>query len=38
MERSSETLSTKICEKCGATWVNGKHYWRTGNTSDTSEA
>jgi len=37
MERSSETLSTKICEKCGATWVNGKHYWRTGNTSDTSE-
>ena len=30
-------MSTKICNKCGATWVNGKHYWRTGNTSDTSE-
>lgn len=37
MENSSETLSTKICNKCGATWVNGKHYWRTGNTSDHSE-
>jgi len=31
-------LERKECEKCGATWINGKHVWRgTGNTSDSSE-
>ena len=28
----------KECEKCGATWINGKHVWRgTGASSDSSE-
>ncbi len=22
--------STKTCPKCGATWINGEHYWATG--------
>jgi hypothetical protein len=23
-------LPTVQCERCGATWINGVHYWRTG--------
>lgn len=23
--------STKTCSKCGAIWINGQHYWATGN-------
>ena len=31
-------LDRKECEKCGATWINGKHVWRgTGASSDSSE-
>ncbi len=31
-------LERKECEKCGATWINGKHVWRgTGNISNSSE-
>ena len=31
-------LERKECEKCGATWINGKHVWRgTGSSSDSSE-
>jgi|TARA_B100002019_G_scaffold97657_1_gene84032 hypothetical protein len=31
-------LERKECEKCGATWINGKHVWRgTGASSDSSE-
>jgi len=31
-------LERKECEKCGATWINGKHVWRgTGASSESSE-
>ena len=31
-------VERKECEKCGATWINGKHVWRgTGASSDSSE-
>ncbi len=31
-------LERRECEKCGATWINGKHVWRgTGGSSDSSE-
>jgi hypothetical protein len=23
-------MDTKSCPKCGATWVDGQHYWHTG--------
>tara|TARA_B100000073_G_scaffold304802_1_gene273619 strand:+ start:7289 stop:7546 length:258 start_codon:yes stop_codon:yes gene_type:complete len=23
------------CPKCGATWLNGQHYWKTGRVGDT---
>jgi len=37
-EFSDFTLERKECEKCGATWINGKHVWRgTGGSSDSSE-
>lgn len=32
------SLRREECEKCGATWINGKHVWRgTGGMSDSSE-
>jgi hypothetical protein len=34
---SDLSLSRVECEHCGATWINGKHYWKTGCTSDDSE-
>jgi|TARA_B100000035_G_scaffold293290_1_gene282619 hypothetical protein len=38
MEFSDFSLERKECEKCGATWINGKHVWRgTGAQSDSSE-
>ena len=37
-EFSDFKLERKECEKCGATWINGKHVWRgTGSSSNTSE-
>ena len=37
-EFSDFSLERKECEKCGATWINGKHVWRgTGGSSDSSE-
>ena len=37
-EFSDFKLERKECEKCGATWINGKHVWRgTGGSSDSSE-
>ena len=31
-------LEREECEKCGATWINGKHVWRgTGASSESSE-
>ena len=29
-EVSSLSLERKECEKCGACWLNGQHYWATG--------
>lgn len=31
-ERNASDLSLNRleCEKCGAVWINGQHYWRTG--------
>lgn len=23
-------METKTCSKCGATWINGQHFWLTG--------
>tara|TARA_B100001057_G_scaffold475598_1_gene542575 strand:+ start:736 stop:1023 length:288 start_codon:yes stop_codon:yes gene_type:complete len=32
------SLKREECEKCGATWINGKHVWRgTGASGDSSE-
>ena len=37
-EFSDFKLERKECEKCGATWINGKHVWRgTGGSSESSE-
>lgn len=27
---SGLSLSREECPKCGAVWINGQHYWRTG--------
>ena len=29
-EVSSLSLSRVECAKCGAVWINGQHYWKTG--------
>ena len=29
-ETSDLTMSRVECGKCGAVWINGQHYWRTG--------
>jgi hypothetical protein len=29
-ETSDLSMSRVECEKCGAVWINGQHYWRTG--------
>jgi|TARA_B100000287_G_C20451420_1_gene709631 hypothetical protein len=32
---TSTSLETKICTKCGATWIGGQHYWTgTGKLGD----
>ncbi len=32
---TSMSLETKICTKCGATWIGGQHYWTgTGKLGD----
>jgi len=36
-ETSDLSMSRVECAKCGAVWLNGKHIWRTGNTSPNSE-
>ena len=28
------SLETRECPKCGATWINGQHYWYTGKTGN----
>lgn len=37
-EFSDLSLSRVDCPHCGATWINGKHIWNTGASSDNSEA
>jgi len=27
-------MQRKECEKCGAVWLDGQHYWHTGATGD----
>ena len=27
---TSSTIDTQECPKCGATWIDGQHYWYTG--------
>jgi hypothetical protein len=34
---SELSLSRKECPKCGAVWINGKHYFATGASYDGSE-
>ena len=29
-ETSDFSLSRDECPKCGAVWINGQHYWKTG--------
>jgi hypothetical protein len=29
-EESILSINRLECEKCGAVWINGQHYWRTG--------
>lgn len=29
-EVSSLSLNRVECAKCGAVWINGQHYWKTG--------
>ena len=29
-ETSDLSMSRVECGKCGAVWINGQHYWRTG--------
>jgi len=36
-EISDLSLERTECGKCGAIWINGTHYWKTGATSDSSE-
>ena len=36
-ETSDLSMSRVQCPHCDAVWINGKHYWQTGCTSDTSE-
>ena len=31
------SMERRECEHCGACWLNGVHYWKTGVTSDSSE-
>jgi hypothetical protein len=33
-QTSDFSLSRVECPKCGATWLNGQHYWRTGARGD----
>jgi len=28
-------LNSKTCKKCGAKWLNGRHYWSTGKLGNT---
>ena len=35
-KQSNFSLETKECPKCGAIWLNGRHYWTgTGRVGDT---
>ena len=36
-EFSDFKLERKQCEKCEAVWLNGKHVWATGASSENSE-
>ena len=33
-ETSDLSVSRKECSKCGAVWINGQHYWRSGARGD----
>ena len=33
-ETSDFSVKRVECEKCGAVWINGQHYWRTGYTGN----
>ena len=37
-EVSDLTINRVECPHCKACWINGKHYWSTGATSDHSES
>ena len=30
-------MNCKQCEKCGAKWINGQHYWSTGALGDEAD-
>ena len=36
-EVSDLKLTRVECEKCGATWINGNHVWKTGNTGSETD-
>ena len=36
-ETSDFSLSRVECPKCGAVWINGQHYWRTGYTGNEAD-
>ena len=36
-EVSDLKLTRVECEKCGATWINGSHVWKTGNTGNEAD-
>lgn len=36
-EVSDLSLKRVECEKCGATWINGKHVWKTGNPGNEAD-
>lgn len=34
MEESNLKINRTECPKCGAVWLNGQHYWKTGSLGD----
>ena len=36
-ETSDLSISRVECEHCGAVWINGQHYWKTGATGNETD-